>query len=118
VHILILEWLLPLGLDVVGVWLEAVHPHWHLLKLITHELIYKIWIEVAHLWLLFFFLFFAVLINHLGPCDSFFFLQFKILAPVGGFPLLVLVETLELLVYLFQEYLHLAAGIIVLFLIL
>jgi hypothetical protein len=35
----ILERLLPLGLDVVRVGLEAVHGQWHLLKLITHELV-------------------------------------------------------------------------------
>jgi hypothetical protein len=70
----ILRRLLPLGLDVIRVGLEAVHGHWHLLELITHKLVDKVWIEVARLWLLFFFLFLAVLINHLGPSDSFFFL--------------------------------------------
>jgi hypothetical protein len=100
VEIRILERLLPLGLDVVGVGLEAVHSHWHLLELIAHELVYKIRIEVAHLWLMLLLLFLTVLIHHLGPSDSFFFFQFKILAPVGGFSLLVLVETLELLVHL------------------
>jgi hypothetical protein len=74
VEIRILERLLPLRLDIVRVGLEAVHSHWHLLELITHELVDKIGIEIAHLWLMFLLFFFAVLIDHLGPCDGFFFL--------------------------------------------
>lgn len=99
--------LLPLGLDVVVLRLEAVHPHTLelRLKLIAHELVNH-GIEAINWRCLLNLLLFAILVDHLGPGYCLLLLHFEILTPVAWLSLLVPVKGLELLIDLSQENFH------------
>ena len=95
--------LLPLGLDVVVLRLEAVHHTLKLrLKLIAHELVNHGIKAISWRCFLNLLFFLPILFDHLGPGYGLLLLHFEILTPVVWLSLLIPVKGLELLIDLSQ----------------